>query len=496
VTPPHYGWLPPCCESRIGAAHQRRGIPCQDASGVWCFTDADGEPLQALVVSDGHGGARYERSEVGSQFACSVALQEIESQLRQTHVGRMSDLNEWRQWLANGLPTSLVRGWRREVLNHGQAHPRADGAPPSVLPYGATVGVILLTPRWWGYTGIGDWDLVRTDSAGEGELLSEEPDSPGGGEATFSLCMQGAENHFSSRSGLETIDAGQEAFALVLSTDGIRKSCSSDTDFLNLARHLGALSAPDDRGKPSALAEALDHISTQGSGDDVSVAIARWGQLRATPLEQGPRPTDKPVIVQQASQWDDIGGTQLGIPENELAHAEPTSGKVVRRGMQLSPWQVLLMVSLALLAAGGGAMALLGWQTFARREPLPGGPSPKLMTVVYGTASDLCRTLPQQMNGELLQKINNTLNQRSNTFREVLNPSKQAQFLNHPSQDPIGTLIAWSRTYFGIPPEEGGIFCPELRQVLLHQWQQATRDSSSPPVTGAVEGDQGDSPNR
>ena len=35
------GWLPPRCESRVGAAHRRRGTPCQDASGLWCFSDAD-----------------------------------------------------------------------------------------------------------------------------------------------------------------------------------------------------------------------------------------------------------------------------------------------------------------------------------------------------------------------------------------------------------------------------------------------------------------------
>lgn len=500
MSPPPFGWLPPRCESRIGAAHQRRGIPGQDASGVWCFTDAEGVPLQALVVSDGHGGSRYDRSEVGSAFACRVALEEIESQLRQTPIGRGSDLDAWRQWLANGLPSSLVRSWRREVLCHSQTHPRADGEPPSVIPYGATVGVILLTPKWWGYTGLGDWDLVRTDGAGGAELLSEEPDSPGGGEATFSLCMQGAENQFSSRSGLVSIDAGEDAFTLVLSTDGIRKSCSSDTDFLNLARHLGGLSAADDRGQPSALAEALDHISAQGSGDDVSVAIARWGQLRQNPLEQAPEPTGKPVIVQPESQRGLTETTLLGPPENQGAPAEPSLEKVAQGRRRLSTWAVLLMGSLSLLVAGAGAMALLGWQPFARRERVPQGPGPTwIPAVVHEAASELCRPLPQQVNtgaegddgrtigkkGTLLEKINDTFNQRRSTFRELLNHSKQAQFPNTPSQDPTGTLIAWSRTYLGIPPEAGTIFCPELRLALSQQWQQVLRESSLPsPLTG------------
>lgn len=294
-------WLPPSCESRVGAAHRRQGIPCQDASGLWCFTDADGQPLQALVVSDGHGSARYDRSAVGSKLACEVALKEIESQLAKSPIGGPSDVEPWRVWLAHGLPDAVLQGWRRDVLHHGQAHPRADGAPPSTLSYGATLGVLLLTPHWWGYTGLGDWDLVRVGSAGAGELLSEEPASPGGGEATFSLCMQGAEHHWSSRSGLVLIEAGQEPFTLLLSTDGIRKSCGSDADFLNLARHLGALPDSDDQAPSSPLAKALDHISNQGSGDDVSVAIARWGQPMAAPLPQGRWPSSEPLIVQPPS---------------------------------------------------------------------------------------------------------------------------------------------------------------------------------------------------
>lgn len=295
------GWLAPRCQSRVGAAHRRRGTPCQDASGLWCFADADGQLLQALVVSDGHGSARYDRSAVGSKLACEVALKTIESELARSPISESSDLEPWRVWLAHGLPDAVLQGWRREVLHHGQLHPREDGEPPSTLPYGATLGVLLLTPHWWGYTGLGDWDLVRIGSAGAGELLSEEPPSPGGGEATFSLCMQGAEHHFSSRSGLVPMEVGQEPFTLVLSTDGIRKSCGSDADFLNLARHLGALSDADDQDSLSPLAKALDHISHQGCGDDVSVAIARWSQPMDALMEQGPWSSSEPLIVQPPS---------------------------------------------------------------------------------------------------------------------------------------------------------------------------------------------------
>ena len=482
-------WLPPRCESRVGAAHRRRGTPCQDASGLWCFSDADGEPLQALVVSDGHGSARYDRSAVGSRLACEVALKAIESELARSPIGGGCDLEPWRHWLAHDLPAAVLKEWRSAVLHHGQAHPRADGTPPSPLPYGATLGVLVLTPRWWGYTGLGDWDLVRTNSTGQGELLSEEASSPGGGEATFSLCMEGAEHHWSSRSGLVPIAAGQEPFTLVLSTDGIRKSCGSDADFLNLARHLGALPDSDDPHHGSPLAEALDHISTEGSGDDVSVAIARWGQPMEALPQQGRWPANEPLIVQpiqeaavqHAGMERPPGDEALDASEDGVSPAE-VSGEEVDRGNRRGgrPWRALILLALALLAAGAGAMV---WQLFARQEPVAQGPSPELMAVLQKEARELCTPLPEpatsettdvggvkkegDLNAALLEKINATLQQRNNA----------------PSQDPTGTLIAWSRLHaHGQGPVELG-WCPELREALMQHWQRVSREKSAAPVT-------------
>ena len=493
-------WLPPCCESRVGAAHRRRGTPCQDASGLWWFADADGELLQALVVSDGHGSPRYDRSAVGSRLACEVTLQAIASELASSRIGASSDLEPWREWLAHGLPEAVVKGWRKEVLHHGQAHPRADGAPPSTLAYGATLGVLVLTPRWWGYTGLGDWDLVRTGSTGPGELLSEEPASPGGGEATFSLCMEGAEQFFSCRSGLVPIEAGQEPFTLLLSTDGIRKSCGSDVDFLNLARHLGELPQSHDQGRFSTLAEALDHISSQGSGDDVSVAIARWGQpMDAPPL---PAPWNEPLIVQPTEEAplqpagleSQPGDGALGPSEDRLC-ASDVSGKPGQGNQRGSLfWIALPLLVLALLAAGAGAMSWLGWYPFARREPVVDAQSPELMAVLQKEASRLCTPIPMPepvpeatgagggegsvggptLNAALLERINATLGLRTSTFRALLNGSPPRTFLRTPMHDPTGALIAWSRLHGqGQGPREMG-WCPELRQALIQQWERVS----------------------
>ena len=79
-------WIQPSIDSRTGASHLRRGAVCQDACGSVGFCDAAGNPIQVLVVSDGHGGARYVRSDVGAFLACDVAMRELRQALTPARV--------------------------------------------------------------------------------------------------------------------------------------------------------------------------------------------------------------------------------------------------------------------------------------------------------------------------------------------------------------------------------------------------------------------------
>lgn len=269
--------------------------------------------MQLLVISDGHGGARHWRSDAGSHLACAVALREGARSLAAAATAEASATGSgaagWGDWLERQLPARIVAAWRLAVLEHLRTHPEdsdspADGEPATpegagqpfdiaeeeaLQAYGATLGLLVLTPRWWGHTGLGDWDLVRLEGRGDAALdaaaaasagaalLSEEPWLEGGGEATFSLCMQRCERLFPSRSALHRLDRSAPPFQLLLSTDGIRKSCGSDADFLTLAAHLADLPAGTPAAEDEQLAEALDHISREGSGDDVTAVIAHWG---------------------------------------------------------------------------------------------------------------------------------------------------------------------------------------------------------------------------
>ena len=87
--------------------------------------------------------------------------------------------------------------------------------------------------------------------------------------------------HFAKRSSAQNIDPDEHPFALMICTDGIRKSCASDDDFLTLADYLvSEASGSDADGECTALDVDLNRITTEGSGDDVSVAIDIHGQLK------------------------------------------------------------------------------------------------------------------------------------------------------------------------------------------------------------------------
>ena len=51
-----------------GSAHQRSGLPNQDAVDFGSSPKSDA-PMTVLAVSDGHGGGRHFRSQVGSALA-------------------------------------------------------------------------------------------------------------------------------------------------------------------------------------------------------------------------------------------------------------------------------------------------------------------------------------------------------------------------------------------------------------------------------------------
>lgn len=264
------GWLQARACSVIGAAHQRQGKPCQDAA-ISCSLPAGREQLQLMAVADGHGGSRYWLSQVGSSLACEQARQAVAQALQQTP---LHATERWLQLLQHDLPAAIHSGWLQAIEADWQQRPEQE-QPFSPLTYGCTLGLVLLAPRWWGCTGLGDWDLAAVEQGGAARLLSQESDPElAAGEATGSLCQSMDQQGWFTRAQLQHLHAGDPLQALVLSTDGVRKSCATDADYLQLCAGVAELN------DLAELEQGLARITAEGSGDDVSLAIAVRGDGR------------------------------------------------------------------------------------------------------------------------------------------------------------------------------------------------------------------------
>ena len=361
---PVSSWCIPETSTRTGSSHDRKGVVCQDASGWRSLQDRSGKPVHLMVVADGHGGKRYTQSDVGSKLACEMALNLLTEQLSKWSRVCSSAPQRWQDWLEGPFPHGLV-----------------------------------------------DWDLVRITFEGEAELVNqEEEEEQTGGEATFSLCLRDAPKHFAKRTAVYPINKQEPDFSLLLSTDGVRKSCSTDNDFLKIASYLCEMNQPREGDMADQLNADLDRISSQGSGDDVSIAIGRW---RST-----------------------------GSPTTRLHKqvAEP----LARRNRTRNLKRHLIIWLLVVLATGGGAFAIVrfsGWRpNFAW---LRVGPAPAETTeIALGRlVNSLCKQ-PDRID-ELLaisgKKIFTQLrtypDRHSILLRKSLNQSEGQQ---------VEALIAWT----------------------------------------------------
>ncbi len=423
---PGNGWGTPWHSTVIGAAHRRKGVVCQDASLVRVLRAAGGQSLQLLAVADGHGGERYRYSDAGSRLACEQAVEAVQAALRATPLAHQQ---AWQLLLRHELPAAIQARWLEAVQRDWRQKPEAAGEPFAASLYGSTLGLVLLAPSWWGCTGLGDWDLVRVDSDGAA-LLSEETSQPGGGEATASLCLAEAAAGWAERTQVQPIAADEAPFALLISTDGVRKSCATDQDFLELCSQMVPI------GNGPELAEGLAEISAGGSGDDVSIAVGSWGSGR--PRAQG------------------------------------------------SSANLLLLLLAPLVVVLGAA----GWWAWTQQrswtqagEPPPTTPMPiDPQPWIAQAAAQLCADP---------KLIGPTLAQRKGQFSALLGGTLSSQeLLDGAPRDSLGALIAWSRPQEPLtatqPRLPGG--CPNLEQALARQWRNLSQlptvlAPATPPAT-------------
>jgi serine/threonine protein phosphatase PrpC len=358
-----------------GAAHLRSGKVNQDALLV---TERGGAVVAA--VSDGHGGAKYVRSQEGSAIAARLVTELL---LEVADSPRESTAEAWsfiKRQAEEQLPEQLVWAWRREVEAALAAAPLTDDelaaiaaaddeaaaelvrADP-VLAYGATCLAALACGDFLLFLQLGDGDILVVSRSGEvtrpipgdARLMANE---------TTSLCSPKAWNDVRvtfcplSRGGPPDADdqARLDRPALVLlSSDGLANSYRTPEDFLKVAADLLQMCRHDgleqvERG----LHDWLNQVSGEGSGDDVTVAILK-----------GDEEVDIDVLVEQ-SQANAAAATKLEAGQSALA-----------KGLRRLTWvTVIEALALVLVACLVGVLARNRPPLAATNQPVTAAPAP------------------------------------------------------------------------------------------------------------------------
>lgn len=262
-----------------GESHKATDKPCQDFS-----FSIKTEGYAIAMVSDGHGGERYFRSDVGSKIVVEVAHRclvefaegispSLFAELPSTQVGIGDTYHPELQRLVE----AVVVGWRNAVLEHATANPLNETELLIANPkedhewektYGCTLIATLLTPQYWLAFQIGDGKCVVIDKEG----VPYEPipwDDKCFLNKTTSICDTDAAREFRYCIG------GKESFpiAVFMGSDGIDDSFGEDENLYNFYVQL-AKEFVKDGHKVTAndLETSLPVISKRGSQDDMSVA--------------------------------------------------------------------------------------------------------------------------------------------------------------------------------------------------------------------------------
>jgi hypothetical protein len=262
-----------------GESHKATDKPCQDFS-----FSIKTEGYTIAMVSDGHGGERYFRSDVGSKIVVEVAhrclvefaegiFPSLFADLPSTSVGIGDIYHPELQRLVE----AIVVGWRNAVLEHATANPLNETEQLIANPkddhewektYGCTLIATLLTPQFWLAFQIGDGKCVVIDKEG----VPYEPipwDDKCFLNKTTSICDTDAASEFRYCIG------GKESFpiAVFMGSDGIDDSFGEEENLYNFYIQLAKGFAKDGYDATIAdLTATLPVLSKRGSQDDMSVA--------------------------------------------------------------------------------------------------------------------------------------------------------------------------------------------------------------------------------
>lgn len=286
-----------------GESHKASNKPCQD------YSQAESKGAFAVaIVSDGHGGARYFRSDKGSELAVNIAKEAIERFIKEKSTAKLFKSEGLVQYGVNPdasnddayrslswLVSYIIRQWNIEIVEHAKSNVITDWEREHVEDkyltefnnslqsdngslekiYGCTLMAYVMTEDYWFSFQIGDGKMVFFNIGEHGmEAKQLVPwDEQCFLNRTTSICDSDAASEF------RFAYCGNGTFpeAVFLGSDGIDDTYGDGdrlTDFyIRLYKEI-ATSSPKQVLK--TLESDLPRISKMGSQDDMSISCVFW----------------------------------------------------------------------------------------------------------------------------------------------------------------------------------------------------------------------------
>ncbi len=269
-----------CFDCRCqGESHKATDKPCQDYSS--CETTAD---HTVAIISDGHGGTRYYRSDVGSRLMAEVTarcLSEFVKGIPETTFSGKPyttvGIDEKMPDVLQQLFGAIVVGWRSAVMEHAGHHPLTEDEQAIADPqnehewektYGCTLIAAIRTSSYWLAFQIGDGKCVALRD--DGSPYEPIPwDDRCFLNRTTSICDTDALSRFRCcYGGIDTAPV-----AIFLGSDGIDDSFGEEENLYNFYLQLAkGFSHEGHEATVKDLEQSLPVLSKRGSQDDMSVA--------------------------------------------------------------------------------------------------------------------------------------------------------------------------------------------------------------------------------
>jgi len=250
----------------LGEKHRQNDTVCQDWSASLC-----GDGYAVVVVCDGHGSARFIRSERGSQFAGEAAMEcvgQFFADLKLYPEIKNSMKHEYKQRLDRLIMTVITK-WQDAVRADIKDSPLPDplSDKESLIAYGTTLICFAVCDEFCFGLQIGDGRCVTFD---ENNVPSQP--IPWNDKCflniTTSMCDTNVFDNFMHFFSEEVPKA------VFIGTDGIDDSFGDDTRLHEFyTTLLGMFENGCFEECVNEINRFLPELSKRGSGDDVSIAL-------------------------------------------------------------------------------------------------------------------------------------------------------------------------------------------------------------------------------